>query len=70
MSLAPGPVDDFNIITGHDEGGTYQTLIVEWKIPQLLQRNSKITGYKFMWNDTTEVGWLKTCNRLLIVDNT
>ena len=56
MSLAPGPVDGFNIITGHDEGGTYQTLIVEWKIPQLLQRNSKITGYKFMWNDTTEVG--------------
>ena len=49
---------------------TYQTLIVEWKIPQLLHRNSEITGYKFMSNDTTEVGSYNLSDISSRVENT
>ena len=56
LTLAPGRVDGLKIITGDDNAGSYQTLTVEWKIPSLLERNSKITGYVFKFNYTTEVG--------------
>ena len=40
------------------------------KIPQLLHRNSVITGYKFMSNDTTGVGSYNLSDISSRVENT
>ena len=51
---APGKVDMFTILTG-DNGTSYRTAIVRWKIPTILKRNCEIIGYTIMHNATTNV---------------